>query len=490
LVENSTLGHNRKEYSVSEISALLKKTIELNFNFITVRGEISGLKVASSGHIYFSLKDQQAVLSAVCWKGLSNKLSVKLEEGLEIVCTGTVSIFNSQSKYQLIVEEVELAGVGALMLLLEKRKKQLESEGLFATSKKRKIPFLPKRIGIITSPTGAVIKDMLHRISARCPTKIILWPVLVQGDGASAQIANAIDGFNKLENDDLTPDVIIVARGGGSIEDLWPFNEEIVVRATANSRIPIISAIGHETDTTLIDFASDLRAPTPTAAAEFAVPILQDLYLKIYDLFRFLHQQVFQKLLHKKNYLHALTRGLTSPKSQLLNISQKIDDLSFRLETILPRLVELKFHKLKEVAAHVIKPYQQLYYHTQLNTELSKRLTLNYKIFLYNKSSIFNSIATKLTSESLVNYIEIKRIILQNLYQNLTNSIQNIILYRQQTTFNLASLLNCFSYQKTLERGYVILMTPENEIIDQKVKFDRIQQVKILFKDGEAQFNK
>lgn len=490
LIETTQLGHNRKEYSVSEISSLLKRTIELNFSFITIRGEVSGLKIATSGHVYFALKDQQSVLSAVCWKGLVNKLSIKLEEGMEILCTGTISIFSGQSKYQLMVEQVELAGRGSLMLLLEKRKKQLESEGLFDRAKKKKIPFFPQKIGIITSLSGAVIKDILHRITDRCPSRVIIWPVLVQGEGAAAQISNAINGFNKLEDINLIPDVIIVARGGGSIEDFWAFNEEIVVRSAANSKIPIISAVGHETDTTLIDFASDLRAPTPTAAAEFAVPILQDLYTKIYNTIRSLHLQIFQYLGSKEMYLQALSRGLISPRSTLFNLVQKLDDLGFRLDRSLPRFLEVKFKVLKLASAQLPNPSQRLSYLIQCNKDLSKRLKLSYYNLLVIKNHKLILLSNNFTIRPFAKNIDLKTLLLDSVYQKLINSINNIIQYNLQKIDSISYLLKCFSYQKTLERGYVILMSPENEIIDEKSKFLNSQQMKILFKDGEIEFNK
>ena len=269
-------NHNQPVYTVSEVSQSIKRTVEDRFGVIRVRGEISGYKAASSGHIYFRLKDDNAVIDAVCWRGTAGKLSFKAEDGLEVVCTGKITTYPGKSSYQIVVESMEPAGVGALMALLEKRRKLLEAEGLFKPERKKPLPFLPQVVGVITSPTGAVIRDILHRIGDRFPVHVIVWPVPVQGEGAAEKIAAAIAGFNAMEN---KPDVLIVARGGGSIEDLWAFNEEIVVRAAAASVIPLISAVGHETDTTLIDFVSDRRAPTPTAAAEIAVPVREELWL-------------------------------------------------------------------------------------------------------------------------------------------------------------------------------------------------------------------
>src|SRR4051794_20372433 len=265
---------NVPEWTVSELSAALKKTVEDAFGFVRVRGEISGYRGPhSSGHCYFALKDAGAKIEAVIWKTAFGRLRLKPEEGLEVFVTGRITTYPGQSKYQIVIETLEPAGVGALMALLEERKKKLAVEGLFDPARKQLLPFLPNVIGVITSPTGAVIRDILHRLADRFPRQVLVWPVKVQGDGSAEQVAAAINGFNAFPLARMPrPDVIIVARGGGSLEDLWSFNEEIVVRAAAASMIPLISAVGHETDITLIDFASDKRAPTPTAAAEMAVP--------------------------------------------------------------------------------------------------------------------------------------------------------------------------------------------------------------------------
>ncbi|HKK29606.1 MAG TPA: exodeoxyribonuclease VII large subunit, partial [Alphaproteobacteria bacterium] len=272
---------NQPEFSVGELARAVKGLLEDEFGRVRVRGEITGFKRAGSGHLYFRLKDEEAVLDAVCWRGAAGKLSVAPQDGLEVIATGKITAYPGRSTYQMIVEQIELAGEGALLKLLEERRKKLAAEGLFEAERKQGLPFLPAVIGVVTSPTGAVIRDILHRLRERCPRHVILWPVLVQGEDAAAQVAHAVNGFNALPADGSgpvqRPDVLIVARGGGSLEDLWAFNEEIAVRAVASSTIPVISAVGHETDTTLIDFAADRRAPTPTAAAEIAVPVLSEL---------------------------------------------------------------------------------------------------------------------------------------------------------------------------------------------------------------------
>ena len=303
---------NLAEYTVSELSRALKRSIEENFAYVRVRGEISGWKRHSSGHCYLCLKDSEAVLDAVCWRTTAMRLGVKPEDGMEVVCTGRLTTFPGRSKYQLVIDTIELAGIGALLKLLEDRRKQLAAEGLFAAERKKRLPFLPGVIGIVTSPSGAVIRDILHRLSDRFPRRVLLWPVAVQGEGAAAQIAAAIAGFNRLPENGAVPrpDLLIVARGGGSLEDLMPFNEEIVVRAAACSAIPLISAVGHETDTTLIDHASDCRAPTPTAAAEMAVPVRLDLIADVEGKAARLSAGLSRLFVERRLHLSGLARGL------------------------------------------------------------------------------------------------------------------------------------------------------------------------------------
>src|SRR5499426_2454425 len=278
---------NIVEWTVSELSSALRRTVEDAYGYVRVRGEVSGFKGPSpSGHVYFRLKDDKAVIEAVIWKREFARLRIRPQEGLEVVVTGRLTTFSGSSKYQIVIETLEPAGLGALMALLEERKKKLAAEGLFDPARKQLLPFLPHVIGVVTSPTGAVIRDILHRLADRFPRRVLVWPVRVQGDGSAEQVAAAIEGFNALAERGRIPrpDVLIIARGGGSIEDLWSFNEEIVVRAAAASMIPLISAVGHETDVTLIDFAADRRAPTPTAAAEIAVPVRAELMISLADL--------------------------------------------------------------------------------------------------------------------------------------------------------------------------------------------------------------
>lgn len=337
------------EFSVTEISAVIKKLMETTFQSVRVRGEISGCKRADSGHYYMSLKDENAVLSAVCWKGVALSLPIKPEDGLEVVVTGKITTFSGKSSYQLVIEKMEVAGSGALLKLLEERKKKFAEEGLFDAAHKKQIPFLPRIIGVVTSPTGAVIRDIIHRVRDRFPSRIIVWPTLVQGDGAAAQISAAIDGFNALpENGNVPrPDVLIVARGGGSLEDLWCFNEENVVRAVYNSEIPIISAVGHETDTMLIDYAADLRAPTPTGAAEFAVPVKSEITAKLMTQASRMINAVHRLCEEKKNYLDGLARGIPNLEQILSDNVQKLDERVERLKIAFKNCLELKENRLE-----------------------------------------------------------------------------------------------------------------------------------------------
>jgi exodeoxyribonuclease VII large subunit len=326
-------GANLPEYTVSELSAALKRRIEESFAYVRVRGEVSGFKRVGSGHCYLSLKDSEAVLDAVCWRNTVIRLPFMPEDGMEVVCTGRLTTYPGRSKYQLVIDTMTLAGEGALLKMIEDRRKRLDAEGLFAAERKKKLPFLPQVIGVVTSPSGAVIRDILHRLAERFPRHVLLWPVAVQGEGAAAQIAAAIEGFNRLLAGGAVPrpDLLIVARGGGSLEDLMPFNEEIVVRAAAASAIPLISAVGHETDTTLIDYASDLRAPTPTAAAEMAVPVRLDLMAELAAKTARLAGGLGRLFGERRLHLAGLARGLPQPQDLIGAAAQRLDDRSERL---------------------------------------------------------------------------------------------------------------------------------------------------------------
>jgi exodeoxyribonuclease VII large subunit len=349
-------------YSVSELSGALKRTIEQTYGHVRVRGEISGCKRHSSGHIYLALKDMDALIDAVCWRGTAARLAVAPQDGIEVIATGKLTTFPGRSKYQLVIERMELAGEGALLKLLEERKRKLAAEGLFDAARKRKLPYLPQVIGIVTSPTGAVIRDMLHRLNDRFPRPVLLWPVAVQGEGAAAQIAAAIQGFNRIKPGGVVPrpDLLIVARGGGSLEDLMAFNEEVVVRAAAASAIPLISAVGHETDTTLIDFAADRRAPTPSAAAEIAVPVRLELLAGLRSLGTRLDGGATRLLGEYRLRLDGLARGLPDPIGLIETAAQRLDDRAERLDLAIAGRLRVETGRVVQAAALLKHPREQL----------------------------------------------------------------------------------------------------------------------------------
>src|SRR5207253_6519470 len=339
---------NAPEFTVSELSSALKRTVEDAYGHVRVRGEISGFRGPhSSGHCYFALKDESAKIEAVIWKFAHARMRFKPQEGLEVIATGKLTTFPGKSAYQIVIESLEPAGVGALMALLEERKKKLAAEGLFDAKRKQELPWLPEVIGVVTSPTGAVIRDILHRLQDRFPRRVLVWPVKVQGEGSAEQVAAAIRGFNALPEGGRIPrpDLLIVARGGGSLEDLWSFNEEIVVRAAADSLIPLISAVGHETDTTLIDFAADVRAPTPTAAAELAVPVRAELLAQTLDLERRALRCFSKGMEDRRRHLVQLARVLPRAESLFAAPRQRLDTASDKLQHALQR--NLQIHQVR-----------------------------------------------------------------------------------------------------------------------------------------------
>ncbi|MEH3041704.1 MAG: exodeoxyribonuclease VII large subunit [Sphingomonas paucimobilis] len=357
LVAEPRANDNAAPESVSELAGRLKRMVEGEFGRVRLRGEISGYKRASSGHVYLALKDDAALIDGVMWRGSAGRLAFTPQDGVEVIATGKLTTYPGRSRYQIVIDHLELAGEGALMALLEKLKAKLAGEGLFDAAKKRPLPYLPRTIGIVTSPTGAVIRDILHRLEDRCPTHVLVWPVKVQGEGAAAEIAAAVRGFGALPEDGPVrrPDLLIVARGGGSIEDLWCFNEEVVVRAVAASPIPVISAVGHETDTTLCDHAADLRAPTPTAAAELAVPVRADLTHTIATLS--LRTQRCARRYHDRGreQLAALVRVMPRRDALLGPQRQRLDDVAGRLSLALERRVATARRSLDR-HGHALRP--------------------------------------------------------------------------------------------------------------------------------------
>lgn len=440
---DETTKSNAQEYSVTELSLALKRTVEDQFGYVRIRGELSGCKQAASGHVYLALKDEKSLIDGVMWKGVAGRLTFRPEDGLEVICTGKLTTYPGRSKYQIVIDKMEVAGEGALMALLEKRKKELAAEGLFDQDRKLFIPYIPKTIGVVTSPTGSVIRDILHRLSDRFPRHVLVWPVLVQGDGASNQIAEAIDGFNALGKDGETPrpDVLIVARGGGSLEDLWCFNEENVIRAASRSKIPLISAVGHETDTTLIDYVSDHRSPTPTAAAERAVPVRDDLVYTVKDFDLRLEKAMRRSLTNLEQQIEGLGRGLPKP-SELLSLSaQRFDEMSDRLPRALKVGVERQTLKLESVKS-LLRP-------ETLKSDIKRASeTLN--------------ITDDRMKRAMVHLIGKKR----NEYDN------------------PARLLESLSYQSVLERGFAVIRNDQNKALSGGKSIASGDKLGIEFHDG------
>lgn len=414
-------GSNVPEMSVSELAFSLKRTLEETFGRIRVRGELTGLKLASSGHLYGDIKDVDAVVNIVCWKSSMPRLSVRPEDGLDVIITGKVSSYPKSSRYQIIVDSMELAGEGALLKMLEDRRKKLAAEGLFDDSRKKDLPYLPDVIGVVTSPTGAVIRDIIHRIEERFPRRVLVWPVAVQGAGAAEQIAAAINGFDKIEGPDR-PDVLIVARGGGSLEDLMAFNEEIVVRAAADCRIPLISAVGHETDTTLIDFAADIRAPTPTGAAEIAVPRRDQLYATVLDDHKRLVGALSRSLRDLRNILAAASAKLGDPRHLLDVKTQTLDYLSGRLGHSFEKGVTARHNRVAHLSASLRHPRDLL-------ARLQDRLSLRAEALARQPARIIDPL--------------------------------------QQKVRHAGQLLESFSFERVLERGYALVRGPGGQPITQ-----------------------
>ncbi len=355
LFEDPIPGQNAPEFTVSEISGAVKRVVEGEFSHVRVRGEVGRVSRPRSGHVYLDLKDDRCVLSAVIWKGNADRLRTPPEEGMEVIATGKLTTFGGQSKYQMVIEDIAPAGAGALMVMLEKRRAALAAEGLFDADRKRPLPYLPEVIGVVTSPSGAVIRDILHRLRDRFPRRVLIWPVAVQGERCAAEVAAGIRGFNALPKDGPIPrpDLLIVARGGGSIEDLWGFNEEIVVRAAAESRIPLISAVGHETDTTLIDHAADRRAPTPTAAAEIAVPVRMELLSWLDGQGARLGRCSSHAVIQRRQRLRDLSRALPRPETLVAQATQRLDHCGERLPAALRMATGRKRLAFQQVAAHL-----------------------------------------------------------------------------------------------------------------------------------------
>lgn len=432
---------NIGEYSVSEISNALKRTLEDTFGHVRVRGEISGFRGPhASGHCYFSIKDEGAKLDAVIWRGSFGRLRAKMQEGLEVIATGKITSYPMKSNYQIVIDNIEPAGVGALMALLEERRKRLAAEGLFDAARKKPIPYLPKLIGVVTSPTGAVIRDILHRLNERFPRHVLVWPVRVQGETCAAEVAAAIAGFNAMAR---KPDVIIVARGGGSLEDLWGFNDEVVVRAVAASAIPVISAVGHETDTTLIDHVSDLRAPTPTAAAEKAVPVRTDLVAELASLHARLQGGLRRSMDDRQTRVRSAARALPRPDEILALVRQRFDSASGRLGQALKA-------NIREHAARL------------------------------------NRVSPRLSLAPLRTVIASERRSLDLSGRRAAQALTRLVAFQRQRFDGMAKLAESLSYKSVLRRGFAVVRTEKGKPVHQAADVSQWQALRLEFADGEV----
>lgn len=485
-----SIEHNMHEYTVGEISGAVKRVVEDTFGYVRVRGEISGFKRHSSGHLYFDMKDESACLASVCWKGNAAKLGMNPENGLEVICTGRITTYGGQSKYQLVVDRMELAGAGALMALLEKRKAQFIAEGLFDASRKRPLPFMPRTIGVVTSPTGAVIRDILHRLGDRFPVHVIVWPVRVQGEGAKEEIAAAISGFSTMpESSPNRPELLIVARGGGSMEDLWCFNEEIVVRAAANCTIPLISAVGHETDTTLIDFVSDRRAPTPTAAAEMAVPVREELLLMLQEGNIRLSRSMQRFLSHEQEKLRGLVRGLPRLDSVLAAVTQRLDEWSERLShAALPALLKSKAQLLLNLASRLspLTLSQPIRRQQDLLSQFDERLQ---KAFLHRQqkqADMLASLLSRLSPAVLSRPLVRQQEVIEQLSRRHQDAFSNRYDKWVARLESAGRLLESLSYTGTLKRGFALVVSPEGNPITSSEDLKKQESARVRFHDGET----
>lgn len=477
---------NVPELSVSELAFSLKKTLEDTYGRVRVRGELSKVKIHTSGHMYSDLKDADACLSVVCWKGTVSKLSVRPEEGLDVICTGRITTYPQRSNYQLVIESMELAGEGALLKMLEDRKKKLAAEGLFDVARKKELPFLPDVIGVVTSATGAVIRDILHRLEDRFPRHVLVWPVLVQGPGAADQIATAIRGFDAIRPDGKIPrpDLLIVARGGGSLEDLMPFNEENVVRAVADCRIPVISAVGHETDTTLIDYASDVRAPTPTAAAEMAVPVRGQLYALVMDDAARMRAAMMRALDIRRDRAIGMAARLGDPRRMLEPKAQRLDHAGDRLSGMLHKILHESEARLIRTSSRLAHPRAVLdakaarlaQAGAALDT-VAKRLTDRLHRELLHKSGGLRPPKALLTERE-------GRFMIWRDRLAVAGSSERFLKPRAERLAQYASLLESYSFENVLKRGFVVVRNDQGKLITEAASALDGHAIELQFRDG------
>ncbi|MGC6484288.1 MAG: exodeoxyribonuclease VII large subunit [Candidatus Puniceispirillales bacterium] len=478
---------NKAVYTLDDLSKRLKRTVESVFDHVRVRAEVSRPTRAASGHLYFTLKDDQSTLDAVCWKGVAAGLTTMPEEGLEVIVTGKISTFPGRSKYQIVVQDVEIAGEGAILKQLEERRRRLAAEGLFDPERKKSIPAMPRVIGVVTSPTGAVIRDILHRLSERFPVHVLVWPVLVQGDAAAPEIAAAINGFDGLIDNAPAgmpvPDTVIVARGGGSLEDLMAFNDEAVVRAAAACRLPLISAVGHETDTTLIDHAADRRAPTPTAAAEMATPVAAEIEARLNESAARISRAMGRKIEDAGERLRGLERAMGDPGLVIESRGQRLDLASRSLDQQIDACLAEGDRRLGRVRERLPTPAQQL----ADAQEALGRLTMRGDQVIEN---LLRAKAEKLgrRGERLVPPVETMargEARLALLVERLAASLRQRVETAGQRLEQASRLLESTSFQRTLDRGFAIVSTAEGSIMRSAAEAPDGQPVLIRFADGQ-----
>lgn len=449
---------NVPELSVSELAGSVQRSLEESFGRVRVRGEISGMKLAASGHLYADLKDENANLNMICWRTTLQRLKIKPEDGLDVICTGKITTYPKSSRYQLIVDSIELAGAGALLKMLEDRRQRLAAEGLFAAERKKALPYLPRVIGVVTSPTGAVIRDILHRLNERFPRHVIVWPVAVQGEGAAEQIAAAIRGFDALPATGgkvARPDLVIVARGGGSLEDLMAFNEEVVVRAAAECSIPLIAAVGHETDTTLIDYAADRRAPTPTAAAEMAVPVRAELLATTLDGARRLLAGMIRLIEHRRERIHSFGARLGDPRRLLENKTQNLDHVVHKLDGAFDKGLKLRETVLVKLGASLRHPQMLIDGHRQNLAHVAHKLNGAFdKGVKLRETTLVRLGAALRHPQSL---IEREGNRLHDRAERLKNASLRVLPDRVRALENAGRMLETLSFKKVLSRGFAVV---------------------------------
>jgi exodeoxyribonuclease VII large subunit len=486
---------NAPEFTVSELSSALKRTVEDTYGHVRVRGEISGFRGPhSSGHCYFALKDESAKIEAVIWKFAHARMRFKPQEGLEVIATGKLTTYPGSSKYQIVIEAIEPAGIGALMALMEERKKKLGAEGLFDEARKQLLPWLPEVIGVVTSPTGAVIRDILHRLQDRFPRRVLVWPVKVQGEGSAEQVAAAIRGFNELPELGRIPrpDVLIVARGGGSLEDLWSFNEEIVVRAAAESMIPLISAVGHETDITLIDFAADKRAPTPTAAAEMAVPVRSELLVEVSTLARRVMVCWQRGQESRRNELRAAARALPAAIDLLAIPRQRLDAAAGALPRALKANTHAHFRRFAATSARLTMRVLrgQIAQATQRLTVSGERLMHSAKSLLRNRR--YAGLEIRLKASKLSNAQAQRQIIArdreraQRLAERARRALLTTMQRHEARVAHSGQLLAALSYRSVLTRGFALVRDEQGHPVHAAGTIGPGAHLSIEFADGRV----